>query len=186
MHRRPRSKAYLTHIAKKYGVFDKIRFNCEVTKAVWDEDTRHWQLEYRNEHGGSSPLTVRIVISASGLFSTPRLPDIPGIERFRGSIFHTTAWDHDVDLAGKRAALIGNGSTGTQLMPHVAPICEITHRLSTHAPMGHAGSKIIAPRYRPKSAGCSTMSRIIGIGTASPASSRPSRSSTFSITMQIG
>jgi 4-hydroxyacetophenone monooxygenase len=114
------SKKYLTHIAKKYGVFENIRFNCEVTKAVWDEDTEHWHLEHRNEDGSSSPFTARIVISASGLFSTPRLPDIPGIERFRGSIFHTTAWNHDFDLTGKRVALIGNGSTGTQLMPHVA------------------------------------------------------------------
>jgi 4-hydroxyacetophenone monooxygenase len=114
------SKKYLTHIAKKYGVFDKIRFNSEVTKAVWDEDTKHWQLEYRNEAGVSTPMTARTIISASGLFSTPRLPDIRGIERFGGKIFHTTAWDHGVDLAGKRVALIGNGSTGTQLMPHVA------------------------------------------------------------------
>jgi 4-hydroxyacetophenone monooxygenase len=114
------SKKYLTHIAKKYGVFDKIRLNSEVTKAVWDGDAKQWQLEYRNQGGVSTPMTARVVISASGLFSTPRLPEIPGIERFRGSIFHTTAWDHGVDLAGKRVALIGNGSTGTQLMPHVA------------------------------------------------------------------
>jgi 4-hydroxyacetophenone monooxygenase len=60
------------------------------------------------------------VIHAGGLFSTPKLPDIAGVEDFEGRILHTTAWDHEYELAGKRVALIGTGSTGAQLMPHLA------------------------------------------------------------------
>ena len=60
------------------------------------------------------------LISAVGLFNQPNLPDIPGIETFAGRMFHTTAWDHAYDYVGKRVAVIGTGSTGSQLARGVA------------------------------------------------------------------
>ena len=69
---------------------------------------------------GAETIESNVVISGCGLFTTPQLPDIPGIETFRNKMFHTTAWDHDYDYRNKRVALIGTGSTGVQLMPKVA------------------------------------------------------------------
>jgi 4-hydroxyacetophenone monooxygenase len=64
--------------------------------------------------------TANVIISASGLFSTPNLPDIPGIASFEGTLFHTATWDSTASLAGQQVALIGTGSSGAQVMPKLA------------------------------------------------------------------
>jgi 4-hydroxyacetophenone monooxygenase len=117
----PETEKYLEHIAAKHDVKSKIRFNVEVTAAEWDEDTATWILTTRAD-GSEDTLSANVIISASGLFSTPNLPDIDGINAFAGSIFHTAAWPGSLDLSGKKVALIGNGSSGTQLMPRVAEV----------------------------------------------------------------
>jgi 4-hydroxyacetophenone monooxygenase len=111
---------YLQFIAQKYGVIDHVELKTEVMSADWDEGARSWNVVTRNAGGDETSRTVNVVISASGLFSTPKLPDIVGIETFAGAIFHTTQWDHSYDYEGKRIGLIGNGSTGSQLMPRLA------------------------------------------------------------------
>jgi 4-hydroxyacetophenone monooxygenase len=116
---RDETKKYLKHCAAKYGVVDNFRLNTELRSARWDESSSKWILGL-NDNGQSKTLAVNAVISCSGLFSTPNLPDIPGIESFGGRIFHTAAWDHSYDYAGKRIGLIGTGSSGVQLMPHLA------------------------------------------------------------------
>lgn len=116
----PETKRYLRHCVDKYGVFGKIRFDTHVVSADWDEEAAAWQVVI--EHQGSPPETLKanFVISASGLFSTPKLPDIPGIDSFAGLITHTTEWKDSYELAGKRVAQIGNGASGAQLMPYLA------------------------------------------------------------------
>ncbi len=111
---------YANYIADKYGVREKIRLSTELIGASWQEDSKQWLLNLRsNEHGETQEFS-NVVISASGLFSTPKWPDIEGIDTFEGELFHTTAWDYGVDLQGKRIALIGTGSTGTQLARSLA------------------------------------------------------------------
>ncbi|MCW2879497.1 MAG: hypothetical protein JWQ95_3597 [Sphaerisporangium sp.] len=117
-------KRYLEYIAKKYGVYDKIQFNVEVTKALFDEDDRTWKVEATGADGGSQALEANVVISAAGMFSTPKFPDITGIGDFGGRLFHTTAWDDSYDATGQRIAVIGNGSTGVQLVPKLAETAE--------------------------------------------------------------
>jgi len=113
-------KRYLEHVATKHGVYDKIQFGVEVTKASFDEADSAWRLELSRAGDPAEQLTADVVVSAAGLFSTPKFPDIPGIEDFEGQLFHTTAWDIDYDASERRIAVIGNGSTGVQLVPKLA------------------------------------------------------------------
>jgi 4-hydroxyacetophenone monooxygenase len=114
------TKSYLRHCAEKFGIFGNIIFRTEVTEARWDDAESKWNIVLRSVDGTRQTVTANFIISASGLFSTPRLPDIPGLESFEGRAFHTTGWDHSFDYRGKRVAMIGTGSTGVQLMPQLA------------------------------------------------------------------
>jgi 4-hydroxyacetophenone monooxygenase len=116
------TQEYLHHVARKYGVENKIQYNREVVAADWNEDSATWKLRINNKREQRTEfLDANAIISASGLFATAEeKPDIPGLEKFRGHMFHTTNWDHSVDETGLRVALIGTGSTGTQLAPLVA------------------------------------------------------------------
>ena len=113
-------REYLDHILDKYDLRRHIQLETSVEAARWDEARKLWVLETRTADGRAETIESRFVVSASGLFSTPQLPDIQGIERFRGKMFHTTAWDHAYDYTGKRVAVIGTGSTGSQLARSVA------------------------------------------------------------------
>ncbi len=116
----PEVKKYLRHIAEKHGVVDRVRLGVEVTAAAWDEDSGTWRVSTRDRDGNVEVIEANAVVSASGLFSTAKIPAIDGIEDFRGETVHTADWRHDLDYAGKRVGLIGNGSTGTQLLPSLA------------------------------------------------------------------
>jgi 4-hydroxyacetophenone monooxygenase len=111
---------YLDHIVDKYDLRRRISLETKVLSAAWDAGSKTWRLQVEGPHGAIESLECNFVVSASGLFSTPQLPDIPGIETFKGEMFHTTAWNRDFDYAGKRVALIGTGSTGSQLARGVA------------------------------------------------------------------
>jgi 4-hydroxyacetophenone monooxygenase len=120
----PETKKYLKHCADKYGVTENIQFNTHVTAAEWNDERACWQLTIA-EHGAEPrQIEARFLISASGLFSTPKVPDIAGIETFRGPVIHTTDWRDDFELAGKRVAQIGTGASGAQLMPYLARYAE--------------------------------------------------------------
>lgn len=117
-------KHYIEHLAKKYGVYDKIRFNVALDRAVYDNDRQSWVLDTTTADGASEQLVANFVISGAGLFSTPKLPNIEGIESFEGQTIHSTAWDDSYSPDGKRIAIIGNGSTGVQVMQELAKTAE--------------------------------------------------------------
>ena len=112
-------KEYLDFVIDSYGIRPNIDLNTTLTSARWDDARARWVLGTSGPRG-EEVVETKAVISCSGLFSTPNLPDIPGIETFSGAMFHTTAWDHGYDWSGRRVALIGTGSTGAQLMPALA------------------------------------------------------------------
>ena len=113
-------KEYVNHVVKKYDLRRFATFNTTVTDARWNEETSTWQLRTKDAHGNAENIESQVVFAASGLFSTARLPDIKGIESYRGEMFHTTDWNHDYDYTGKRVALIGTGCTGSQLLRDLA------------------------------------------------------------------
>ncbi|WP_431970972.1 flavin-containing monooxygenase [Nocardia sp. bgisy134] len=109
-------KKYAEHIADKYGLRRRMRFGVVVDGARWDEERQHWVVSI----AGGETVTSRYLLTATGFLSQPYTPPFPGIESFAGKIIHTTAWDDDFDLTGRRAAIIGTGATAVQLVPEVA------------------------------------------------------------------
>lgn len=109
-------KKYASHVADKYNLKRYMQFDTAVDNATWDDEASHWAVKTRNgEH-----VTARYLLPATGFLSQPKMPDIEGIDSFQGKVIHTTDWDHDYDLTGKRVGLIGTGATGVQLIPEVA------------------------------------------------------------------
>jgi cation diffusion facilitator CzcD-associated flavoprotein CzcO len=107
---------YLRDCAERFGIVPHIRWNTELLDATWDEAGACWHLR---TSGG--PYTCAVLIVSNGPLSEPRLPAIPGIERFEGAVFHTAAWNHDADLTGKRVAVIGTGASAIQVVPQIQP-----------------------------------------------------------------
>lgn len=116
----PELRAYFTDLVTKHGLSEHVRWGTEVTDAVWDEGSGTWALTTRTAGGSVSTLPARAVITAVGQLNRPHLPDLEGSDSFAGRAFHSAAWDHSVDLTGKRVALIGAGASGFQIAPAIA------------------------------------------------------------------
>jgi len=119
-------QGYLAHVAKKYGVTANTRYNSDLKRASFDEDRQLWQLEVSTPDGPQR-LEANVVISAAGVFANPRLPDIAGKERFQGLVVHPSRWPKGLELEGKRVAIIGNGSTGVQILGSIASQAQAVH-----------------------------------------------------------
>ena len=111
----PEIKAYLERVVRDEGVESMFRFNSEVRSATWD-DRGHWVLDT-----GTGEHVADVLITACGQLSTPKYPDIDGLNLFEGPAFHTAKWRHDVELAGKRVAVIGTGCSAAQVVPAIQP-----------------------------------------------------------------
>ncbi|GBE67752.1 hypothetical protein MFM001_42140 [Mycobacterium sp. MFM001] len=99
----------------KYGLREKLRLNTTITLARFDEFNSLWRLST----DGGQQITARFVVLAVGGLERPKMPDIPGLDDFGGTLMHTALWDHDVELAGKRVAIIGTGATSLQVVPAI-------------------------------------------------------------------
>lgn len=119
--RQPAILDYIRDVADKYDVRRHVRFGAEVVGARFDEAHGTWTVEL----GNGDPVTVDVLVSAVGQLSRPSYPSIPGRERFTGEEFHSATWDHSVDLAGKRVAVIGTGASAIQFVPEIQP--EVRH-----------------------------------------------------------
>nr|Q93TJ5.1 RecName: Full=4-hydroxyacetophenone monooxygenase; Short=HAPMO; AltName: Full=Baeyer-Villiger monooxygenase; Short=BVMO [Pseudomonas fluorescens]AAK54073.1 4-hydroxyacetophenone monooxygenase [Pseudomonas fluorescens] len=115
----PQVFAYMQAVAREHGLYEHIRFNTEVSDAHWDESTQRWQLLYRDSEG-QTQVDSNVVVFAVGQLNRPMIPAIPGIETFKGPMFHSAQWDHDVDWSGKRVGVIGTGASATQFIPQLA------------------------------------------------------------------
>ncbi len=109
-------RAYIEGVARRFGVFDRVRTGTEVTSARWDEGRGKWLLAT-----SAGPHEADILLTACGQLSVPSTPAISGLEDFEGPAFHTAEWRHDVDLAGKRVAVIGTGCSAIQVVPAIQP-----------------------------------------------------------------
>ena len=116
----PELRAYFESVLAKHRLNDDVRWETEVVSAQWNDDDATWLVRVRGKDGAESEITARAVITAVGQLNRPHLPDIDGAETFEGPSFHSAAWDHSVDLTGKRVALIGAGASGFQIAPAIA------------------------------------------------------------------
>ena len=113
-------RAYFESCASKYGVLNNISFETEVESAKWNEEDARWSVRLRTLEGKEEDREFDAIVSAVGQLNRPRIPSIEGKELFSGSAFHSAEWDHDIDLRGKRVAVIGTGASALQLVPEVA------------------------------------------------------------------
>jgi len=114
--------AYFKKVADKHGLRAHIRFETQVEAAAWDDAAAMWRVSIKDKQGRSETLNAKAVISAVGQLNQPRYPDVPGVEDFKGPSFHSARWRHDVDLKGKRVAVIGTGASAFQFVPEVAKV----------------------------------------------------------------
>ncbi len=116
----PELKAYLDQCTDKYDVRNNIQFNCEVTRAVFDNEQQCWQVQWQDADGELKNTRARAVICAVGQLNRPSIPDLPGADSFEGPAFHSARWDHSVDYTDQDIVVIGAGASGFQLVPEVA------------------------------------------------------------------
>lgn len=107
-------QGYLLGVAEKYGLRRFIHFNKEVV------DGRHDGRTWRLRMGDGEELDADVVVACCGLLHHPRFPRIQGMEQFAGASFHSARWNHQVELDGRRVGIIGNGSTGAQIIASLA------------------------------------------------------------------
>lgn len=111
----PEIRDYLRRCLDQFGLRPHLRTGVEVEAARWDEDDQLWHVTT-----STGPWTAQVLVSAVGPLTEPKLPDVPGIERFRGKIMHSARWDHNHDLSGQRVASIGTGASAIQYVPEIA------------------------------------------------------------------
>ena len=113
----PEILSYIGHVADRFDLKRHMRFDTRVVAATFDDVASTWTIE---THAGDR-FTARYCIMATGCLSASRLPDIPGIDRFRGNTYRTGEWPHEaVDFTGQRVGVIGTGSSGIQVIPEIA------------------------------------------------------------------
>ena len=112
----PEILGYLRDVAARFGVLPHVRFETELQLAEWDESQGRWLIET-----SQGALSADVLITAQGPLSEPLVPELPGLDSFGGTIFHSARWDHDHDLAGERVAVIGTGASAIQFVPKIQP-----------------------------------------------------------------
>ena len=106
---------YMREVAAKYDLRRFIRFGQEMTGARWDADENRWHVSTR----GGDEFAGDALVAGVGALHLPQIPELPGIENFAGPAFHSARWRHDVDLSGKRVAVIGTGASAVQFVPEI-------------------------------------------------------------------
>ena len=108
---------YINHVADRFNLRDDIALQTRVTHADFDEASQRWTV--RTDRGDM--VSAQFVISAGGCLSAARVPEVPGLETFKGAWYHTGNWPHEtVDFSGQRVGVIGTGSSGIQIIPAIA------------------------------------------------------------------
>lgn len=116
----PEIQSYFQRVVAEHDLEGAIRFNCEVLSCEFDDESRRWRI---TTSSGETSM-VDVVIAASGVLHHPNIPDLPGLETFAGQAFHSARWPDDMELEGLRVGVIGNGSTGVQIVTALSKQCE--------------------------------------------------------------
>ncbi|MDV2979896.1 flavin-containing monooxygenase [Pseudarthrobacter oxydans] len=108
---------YLLDCATRFGIRESIRFNHSLEKATWDDYAQVWRLQTSQGN-----YTANILVTGTGYLSDPVLPEIKGLDGFTGDVFHSSSWNHSLDLTGKKVAVIGTGASAIQFIPKIQPL----------------------------------------------------------------
>ena len=138
----PELMGYFSDIVEKYDLRSQCQFDTTVTKLRWDHEDAQWRVHISDAGGTEDVIGARFVISAVGSLNIPKLPDIPGMETFGGPSFHSARWPHDLNLTGKRFALVGAGASGFQIGPAIAGDVEQLTIFQAHCSVDHLESAV--------------------------------------------
>lgn len=125
----PEILEYFEQCARRYHLEPNLRLNTEICAAHWDSGTTGWCLTTST----GEQHRFDVVVSAVGLFTQPVMPSLVEEEPFTGTMMHSARWDHSVDLAGARVAVLGTGSTASQLVPELAKVAEKVYSVQRSA-----------------------------------------------------
>lgn len=114
-------KQYIIDTVDKHGLRENIVFNTRLTKSIWNEERGKWGLELKQNGTTVIQDEADILINASGILNRWEMPSIHGLDQFSGRVMHTAGWDKSYDWTGKKIAVIGNGSSGIQIVPTLQP-----------------------------------------------------------------
>ena len=120
---------YLRRTAARFGIDPLVRFHHEVQNARWDETAARWMIAT-----SAGDYSADVLVMASGALSDPVIPSLPGLERFRGRVFHSARWDHSFAFDGRRVAVIGTGASAIQFVPAIQPHVAKLHLFQRTAP----------------------------------------------------
>ncbi len=113
---------YLHQTAERHGLRRRTHFGTEMTHAQWDDHAQHWVVDTtRGSH------VAKFLVSATGPWDEPLVPDIPGLDTFGGEVFHSSRWNHDYDLTGRSVAVVGSGASAVQFVPEIQPMVGRLH-----------------------------------------------------------
>jgi cation diffusion facilitator CzcD-associated flavoprotein CzcO len=112
----PEIWAYMREVAARHDVAEHMLYDHEVMSADWDGEAQRWDVETTQAR-----FTADVLISATGALADPSIPELPGLEQFAGSVFHSARWEHDHDLRGRRVAVVGTGASAIQFVPEIQP-----------------------------------------------------------------
>ncbi|KAJ5745469.1 flavin-binding monooxygenase [Penicillium odoratum] len=111
---------YFKDFAARHELEKFIEFQHEVVGAQWDDVIGEWTIQVKNNADGTIKTdSAHVLINAGGILNAWRYPAIPGIQSYKGALVHSAAWPEDLDLSGKVVGLIGNGSSGIQILPAI-------------------------------------------------------------------
>ncbi|HWE55737.1 MAG TPA: NAD(P)/FAD-dependent oxidoreductase [Acidimicrobiales bacterium] len=116
--------AYVDDLIDHYDLAGKIRYGVEVRGGEFNESKQRWFLRTTDAEGHEETIEARAVISSVGVFSQPKTPDLPGMADFEGAVFHSARWPDDLDVTGKRVALVGTGASSMQILPAIVDRAE--------------------------------------------------------------
>ncbi|MDA8046288.1 MAG: NAD(P)/FAD-dependent oxidoreductase [Actinomycetota bacterium] len=111
----PEILRYMEEVADRFGLLPRCRFGVEVVGASWDEARSSWTTRLST----GETLESDVLVSAIGMFNELAYPDIPGLDSFAGTRFHSARWDWDHDLTGERVAVIGSAASAVQFVPEI-------------------------------------------------------------------
>jgi len=115
-------RAYAHTVAERHGVVPYLRLGVDMERADWDEGAQRWRVQT-----SAGEYEAQVLVAGTGPWHEPVYPELPGLEVFEGRVFHSSRWEHDHDLSGRRVAVVGSGASAVQFVPAIQPEVERLH-----------------------------------------------------------
>jgi cation diffusion facilitator CzcD-associated flavoprotein CzcO len=107
---------YMYDVARRHRLLPRLRLEHELQSATWDDERQHWAVQT-----SQGSFTANVLVGAVGALAEPRIPQLPGLDSFEGTWFHSAQWNHDHDLRGRNVAVVGTGASSIQVVPSIQP-----------------------------------------------------------------